>query len=223
MKLAVSLVAIALLAAGVYSYFSQGDKNNKHKKNSRKAIRITTVVVIVLLGILAVVMHISETVPDTQCTTTHTATSPAPLHLSTAMDYFLQGDYDYEIGNCKQAITDYTTAITRDPTLSQAYNNRAYTNMRMQDYKDALPDLDKAIALNPNYIQALMNRGDIHNYYYAIDRQSAIADYEKVIALGGGRSASVCGHLFLAKHNGWNLGTVFALPQEIFATCKGNR
>ena len=70
--------------------------------------------------------------------------------------------------------------------------------MRLRNYSAALPDLNKALVLNPNYIQALMNRGDIHNYYYAIDRRSAIADYEKVIALGGTRGTSVCGHLFMA-------------------------
>jgi tetratricopeptide (TPR) repeat protein len=89
----------------------------------------------------------------------------------------------------------------------------------MRDYKDALPDLDKALALNPNYIQALMNRGDIHNYYYAIDKQRAIADYKKVIALGGGQETSVCGHLFLAIHNGWNIGTFLDLPREVLGQC----
>lgn len=131
------------------------------------------------------------------------------------MDYFLQGDYDYDTGNCTKAITDYTTSIKLNPNYPQAYNNRAYTYMRLRNYKNALPDLDKAISLNPNYIQSLMNRGDIHNYYL-VDRKSAIADYEKVIALGGTNGTSVCGHLFLAQHNGWNLGTLIGLPLAYF-------
>jgi tetratricopeptide (TPR) repeat protein len=87
----------------------------------------------------------------------------------------------------------------------------------MHNYADALPDLNKAISLNSNYINALMNRGDIHNYYYAIDRKAAIADYEKVISLGGTKGTSVCGHLYLAQHNGWNLGTVLGLPSAYFS------
>ena len=55
-----------------------------------------------------------------------------------------------------------------------------------------------------------MNRGDIYNYDYNIDRARAIADYDRVIALGpeAMRDTSVCGHRFLAVHNGWNLGTM---------------
>ena len=128
------------------------------------------------------------------------------------MDYFLQGNYDYDTGNCVKAIADYTTSISLNPRDAEVYNNRAYTYMRMRDFKDALPDLEKALAINPNYIQALMNRGDIHNYYYEINRSSAIADYEKVISLGGTRGTSVCGHLLLARTNGWTLSTIFELP-----------
>lgn len=84
--------------------------------------------------------------------------------------------------------------------------------MRLRDFKDALTDLNKALALNPNYVHALMNRGDIHNYYYQINRASAIADYEKVISLGGTRGTSVCGHLLLARSNGWTVSTIFELP-----------
>ena len=90
---------------------------------------------------------------------------------------------------------------------------------RIRDYKDALADLNKAITLDPNYVQALMNRGDIHNYYYEVNKQSAVTDYKKVISLGGEKGTSVCGHLFLAEHNGWNLGTILSLP-DVFFGCK---
>jgi tetratricopeptide (TPR) repeat protein len=90
----------------------------------------------------------------------------------------------------------------------------------MRDYKDALTDLDKALELNPNYVQALMNRGDIHNFYYEINRQSAIADYKKVIELAGpSDTTSVCGHLFLAKHNGWTLGAYLDYFKGEFRRC----
>ncbi len=131
----------------------------------------------------------------------------------------MQGNYDYDTGNCQKAIIDYTASIKMNPNYPQAYNNRAYTYMRMQNYPAALPDLDKALALNPSYTQALMNRGDIHNYYI-IDRPNAILDYEKVISLGHTQGTSVCGHLFLARHNGWNLGIFLAIPQQFMGTCE---
>jgi tetratricopeptide (TPR) repeat protein len=202
MKFFVSIAVIAFISAVVY-YLS--------KKNRRRAIVLTITVAVLLLGFLAYAMYKSATAPDIQCSTTHTTTNTPPASLKTAMDYFEQGNYDYDTGNCAKAIADYTQSIKLNPDYPQAYNNRAYTHMRMRNYKDALPDLDKAIALNPNYINALMNRGDIHNYYL-VDRKSAISDYEKVIALGATQGTSVCGHLFLAEHDGWNLGTVFGLP-----------
>ena len=189
-------------------------------KRNWKPMAIPGSVAILLVAFVAFQIYKGTPVPDTQCTTTHTATSYPPSSLTTAMDYFNQGNYDYDGGNCKQAIADYTKSIDLNPNYPQAYNNRAYTLMRMQNYQDALPDLNKAIALNPNYIEAFMNRGDIYNYYFAIDRQKAIVDYEKVIALDGIQGTSVCGHLLLAKHDGWNLGTILDIPQAMKNSCK---
>lgn len=208
MKFVISLVLIFLVAFAVYSLT---------KKNKKRAKVLTGAVTVLLLGSLAFIMYKDATAVDTQCGSTHqTSSIPAEKYMTTT-DYFLLGNYDYDAGNCTKAIEDYTKSIKLDPTSPQTYNNRAYTFMRLRDYKSALADLDQALAINPNYIHALMNRGDIHNYYFQIDKKSAIADYEKVIALGGTKGTSVCGHLFLAEHNGWNLGTVFALPQMAFS------
>jgi len=123
----------------------------------------------------------------------------------TAQDYFDEGNYEYDRGNCQEAIINYSIAIDVSPDFSPAYNNRAYTYMMMNDYKDALPDLDKAIALRPDYVNALINRGDIYNYYYNRDRSKAITDYDRVIALGKTEGTSVCGHRMLAMNGGWSL------------------
>ena len=55
-----------------------------------------------------------------------------------------------------------------------------------------------------------MNRGDIYNYYHAIDRGRAIADYDRVIAQGPAarRGTSVCGHRMLALNDGWGPGVI---------------
>jgi tetratricopeptide (TPR) repeat protein len=217
MKFLISLIIITVIAAVTYSLLTLKPKRSKKIKSNRKAIAITALVALILLGFLAFVMYKDSVALDLQCSSTHATTTTPPASLKTAMDYFLQGNYDYDTGNCQNAISDYTTSIKLNPVYAQAYNNRAYTYMRLRDYKNALTDLNKALAINPNYIQALMNRGDIHNYYYQIDKASAITDYEKVIALGGTNGTSVCGHLFLAQHNGWNLGTVLALPSAYFA------
>lgn len=177
----------------------------------------TAVLLLVLLGIQ---MYRSAIAPDTQCTTTHATTSSPPAKLESAMDYFYLANYEYDRGNCKLAINHYSISLMMNPVYPQAYNNRAYTYMRMKNYKDALPDLEEALALNPDYTQALMNRGDIYNYYYQIDRAKAIADYKKVLSIGGVNKTSVCGHLYMAKHNGWNWGTVLSFPLGLFNLCR---
>lgn len=139
--------------------------------------------------------------------------STAPATLVTAQDYLAQGDYDYEQGDCEKAIADYTSAVELNPDLAEAFNNRAYVYMLKQDYVMALPDLDRALELRPEYVNALMNRGDIYNYYYDIDYDRAVADYDQVLrvdptAVG---HTSVCGHRLLALNHGWNLNVLGSL------------
>jgi len=222
MKLLLLLFLIGAIGITMYVFTARKFKPSKNqKKPTLKPLGITAGVVLVLLGFLAFGLYKSATQPDLQCTTAHIATIKPPTDLKTATDYFAQADYDYDVGNCQQSVVDYTKAITLNPNYPQAYNNRAYTNMRMRNYSAALPDLDKALELKPDYIQALMNRADIHNYYYQIDRQSAIADYKKAISLGATqKQTSVCGHLFLAKHNGWTVGAYLDFFTGAFATCE---
>jgi len=222
MKLLFLLVLIGVIGSAVYVFIAKVfTSSKKQKKLNWKPIGITAGVAVVLLGFLALGLYKSATAPDMQCMTAHTTTTKPSTDLRTATDYFAQGDYDYDTGNCQQAVVDYTKAITLNQHYPQAYNNRAYTNMRMRNYSAALSDLDKALELKPDYIQALMNRGDIHNYYYQIDRQSAIADYKKAISLGATQTqTSVCGHLFLAKHNGWTLGAYLGYFTGEWAACK---
>jgi tetratricopeptide (TPR) repeat protein len=137
----------------------------------------------------------------------------SPASLITAEDYFAHGDFEYEQKDCDQAIADYTQAIRLDPALAEAYNNRAYVYMVKKDYASALTDLNRAIRLRPDYVNALMNRGDIYNYYYSIDYDRAVADYDRVLSIdpGAGSHTSVCGHRLLAMNHGWNLSVLAAL------------
>lgn len=173
----------------------------KHKKEYKKAIGAAVIVSILLLIILGFLMYRDAIAPDRQCLFRHAATSLPPTKLGTAMDYFIQGNYDYDVGNCKKAVKDYTNAIELNPKIAEFYNNRAYTFMRMRDYKNALTDLDKAIELRPDYVSALMNRGDIYNFYYQINHAKALVDYNKVISLGATSGNSVCGHKAMAMSN----------------------
>jgi tetratricopeptide (TPR) repeat protein len=217
MKLLVSLFVITLVTLLAYRLASK--VTNHQLKEHKKVVIFTGLVVIFLFGLLGLIMYRDTQVLDIQCSTKHQVTYTPPQNPKTGMDYFELGNYDYDTGNCQQAIIDYTTSINLNPAFSQAFNNRAYTYMRLREFEPALNDLDHALELNPNYVHALINRGDIYNYYYKIDRQKAISNYQQVITLGKTEGTSVCGHLFLAKHNGWNLSTVLNLPWA-FLSCR---
>lgn len=116
-----------------------------------------------------------------------------------ALDFYLVQDFD-------NALTDLDEAIACDSTFFPAYFTRALINyknieLRKQDNsnayegvtnKPALPtkpadyvqikaDLDKVIALSPDFVYAYYNRGNIA--VVMKDYRAAIADYDKAIEL----------------------------------------
>lgn len=156
------------------------------------------------LGFLLVTLKIYGVITgsDTQCSRTHFTTSPRPQNPKSADDYFVLGNYYYDSGKCQNAVIAYTKVLQLDPQFSQAYNNKAYTNMRLRNYSEAMSDLNTVLSMRPNYTQALINRGDLYNFWGpVIDRQKAIADYQKAISLGAVHNTSVCGHLAMAQTN----------------------
>jgi tetratricopeptide (TPR) repeat protein len=173
----------------------------------KKRFRFILVIVVLCLtlGLVGVYKAIQPVVSCASAPKKPLSTPPAILE--TAQDFLAQGDYDYEQGDCDKAIADYTRGIEVNPDFAEAYNNRAYVYMVKKDYAAALPDLDHALQLRPNYVNALMNRGDIYNYYYEIDYERAVADYNRVLSIDPNAMeyTSVCGHRLLAINHGWNL------------------
>jgi|SRR5678816_575304 tetratricopeptide (TPR) repeat protein len=163
---------------------------------------------------------------DDHCQTVPRSTPVYSEDPKTAEEFLQRGSEAFDAGNCKEAITAYTQALTLNPDYAEAYNNRAYTYMRMQNYGPALKDLDQALRIRPDYLHALMNRGDIRNYYYEQDRMKAIEDYDHILRLGGQtKEPSVCGHRAVAiyslpGHEGWNPKSWFKLVLSREDVCK---
>lgn len=190
------------------------------KKINRKAFSVSAGFAGVLILLLAVLAFAGSKRPDGWCGVYRESKTYPPMEVVSAMDYFELGNYQYDTGDCDSAVKSYSKSIELNGNYPQSLNNRAFTLMRMQRYQEALDDLDAALVLNPNYINALMNRGDIRNYYFNIDKQVAIADYEKIISFAGARGTSVCGHLFMARNNPKNPITWLKMPFEI-SSCRG--
>ena len=66
-------------------------------------------------------------------------------------------------------------ALSKDDKYGKAWFYRGYAKDEMGDYRGALTDLDKSIALNPDLMGAYLNRGFVKSKLG--DKQGAIADY----------------------------------------------
>jgi tetratricopeptide (TPR) repeat protein len=177
-----------------------------HYKKYRKFL--APAIFIFMLFIAVVAAANAALSPDVWWGKQHNVNHPPPAKVENSQGYFDAGNYEYDSGDCQGAVANYSKAISLDPNKAELYNNRGYTYMRLREYDKGLNDLDKAIEIRPNYVQALMNRGDIYNYYFEVDRQKAIEDYDKVLNLvkdsGQRRSLGVCGHRLIAQNNGWS-------------------
>ncbi len=215
--LAIIILSLIALIVGIVTFRTQQENRLQvFFRSLWMKSRIILGVFGTLIGLFVVYVAVGiHNQPPAPCTAGLVPVSQKPSALVSAKDYFAQGDYDYERSACDAAIADYTRALELNPKFAEAYNNRAYTYMVQHNYAAALTDLDKAIELRPDYVNALMNRGDIYNYYYEINYDRAVADYDRILQIGGlEHDTSVCGHRLLAQHHGWDLG-VFV---EVFIT-----
>ena len=191
------------------------NKTAHSNKNNLRTLSFVTLGVLFVL-VYAVGWYIYIGPKDTYCMTQKEVTSLPPEKIKTAFEYFQLADYYFEQGDCTRALANYTYSIDIKPT-AEAYNNRAYTYMRLQDYIHALSDLDMAISLRPTYSTALANRGDIHLFYYAKNLRRAIEDYDKAISANEPIKNSICGHRAMAitKYNqSWNIFSYLHLKAQ---------
>lgn len=61
--------------------------------------------------------------------------------------------------NYHEAINEYSKAIEFDPTVSIFYSNRAFCNLKIENFTNSLEDCDKAVQLDNNNIKAYYRKG----------------------------------------------------------------
>ena len=211
------LAFIALVTLGVYF----GIDFLMHFRSYLKKINWKAAVLAVLAGVgllsLIIFLIIKTEGRGGWCDKLHVTNNYPPAETISAMDYFEKANYEYDYGKCDEAVADYTTSIELNPLYPQAYNNRAYTYMRMEKYEEALADLNQALMLNPDYTNALMNRADVLNYHLN-KKEEALIDYQKLIELGAASAA--CNHMFDAKYEKFSLQKILAVPSMIMSCGK---
>ena len=76
--------------------------------------------------------------------------------------YAYRGDVHLSLGQYRQAISDYTSALKIDPKDSEKYNRRGITYAHLGEYERAISDYSMAIVLNPDESSAYKNRGVVY-------------------------------------------------------------
>lgn len=66
------------------------------------------------------------------------------LSPSFAYSYYNRGLLNYNIGDYRNAVNDFSTAIANNETLYEAYFNRALSYMQLKMNKEGLEDMRKA-------------------------------------------------------------------------------
>lgn len=95
--------------------------------------------------------------------------------------YFYKGITCDNNGECEEAIEHYTDAIQLNPSLLEAYSNRAFNYKKIGQYADALKDCNSVVELNRNDPRAYYNRSILYNDIGEVDK--VIEDLTKVIEL----------------------------------------
>ena len=90
-----------------------------------------------------------------------------------------RGEMLADSGRDEDALSDFQTAISLDPSCSLAIHNRAVTLAQQNQFTAALRDFNRVIELNPGLAVAYRNRAEL---LAALGRtEEAIADYNQAI------------------------------------------
>ena len=98
----------------------------------------------------------------------------AVQELAKGNDFYLQKNYS-------SALESYSLALTLNPKLVEAYNNRGLIYYELNQYPQAINDYTSALKLRATFVQALNNRGNA--YAASGEYQKALQDLQAAIKL----------------------------------------
>ena len=83
------------------------------------------------------------------------------------------------LGRLDEAVADCDQALRRAPELGEAWALRGTLEVEREDYRRAIQDLDRALALRPDEAQWLARRGDARRRVKPADLAGAYADLQR--------------------------------------------
>ena len=151
--------------------------------------------------------------------------STAPKDKQNAAQAFEEGQTAHERGDLHSAIRHYTTAITADPALFQAYYQRAVALLALGRDNDAIADLRRVVELESRFARAhralgklLLDRGETEEakreLARAIELEPKIADtriYYASALMKTGEQVKAAEQLAAAIEQGEATALTFAL------------
>lgn len=84
----------------------------------------------------------------------------------------------------KLAISEYAISLLADPSFTQAYYNRGYCFYLLDDFNNAVPDLDKVLEIDPFNDKAHFLKASILEFYG--DLEGALTHFEEAFKLNPG-------------------------------------
>jgi tetratricopeptide (TPR) repeat protein len=94
---------------------------------------------------------------------------------------FFQGACAYRLGHFQDAATALSICVALAPATAECYYNRAKAYEALGRTGPALADYTRALALNPRFSDAALNRGILA--FRAGDDAQALADFERARGL----------------------------------------
>ncbi|XP_038666023.1 sperm-associated antigen 1-like isoform X1 [Scyliorhinus canicula] len=89
-----------------------------------------------------------------------------------------KGNEAFRAGDHKEAVLYYTRSISVIPNVT-AFNNRAQAEIKLQNWKKALHDVEKVLELEPGNLKALLRRATVHKHL--ANYQAATDDLKRVL------------------------------------------
>jgi tetratricopeptide (TPR) repeat protein len=109
---------------------------------------------------------------------------------ATADEFYLRGLTQYELEQFNAAYEDFSEAIRQNDKESAYYYDRAYAAIAMEDYEDALQDIDLAMKIEKDDLSLLLVRAGLYN---EIGRfKEALADCNQVLGADGENAMAYC-------------------------------
>jgi tetratricopeptide (TPR) repeat protein len=116
-----------------------------------------------------------------------------------AAEAYNQGLRFQDRGDMQNALLAYDRAISLNPKMLDAYNNRATLKLASGDTAGALADLSKIIEISPKHALSFYNRGNI--LLERSEYDAAIADFTKAIDILNGLTNAYDKKAHAMSHN----------------------